>query len=160
METRKLDVNFINPFIDGTLETLKVQSSIEAKSEAPFLKGKGPTYQVDIAAVIGLVSSVFSGSIAICFSEGIFLKIMEGILGEPCPKFTKELEDGAAEMLNVIFGTAKKVLNEKGYGIQKAIPTIFTGGDIKVKYAVATTALVIPFVTLHGRFYIEIMIHE
>src|SRR5689334_8015212 len=103
MEPLKVDVNFINPFIDGALETLKIQCSFSAKSGKPYLKGKGPVIKTDIAAVIGLTSASFNGSVAICFPEAIFLTIMERMLGEKHSTITKDLEDGACELLNIIF---------------------------------------------------------
>src|SRR4051794_18484697 len=99
METQKLDVNFINPFIEGAIETLKVQCSFVAKAGRPFLKGKGPEIKTDIAAVIGLTSAAFNGSVAICFPEVVFLGMMERMLGEKYAAITQDLEDGASELL-------------------------------------------------------------
>ncbi len=160
MEVPKVDVNFINPFIEGTLETLKVQCSSPATAEKPFLKGKGAEIVVDIAAVIGLTSQAFNGSIAICFPEIVFLSIMGRMLGETYTVITQELEDGASELLNIIFGQAKKVLNEKNYAIQKAIPTIIRGRDIVVKHLTQSPTIVLPFHTEAGTFHIEIAIQN
>jgi hypothetical protein len=48
---------------------------------------------------------------------------MGKMLGEEFKAITQDLQTGAAELLNIIFGSAKVVLNEQGYAIQKAIPT-------------------------------------
>ncbi len=156
MELPKVDVNFINPFIEGAVETLKVQCSFTARSGKPFLKGKGPQLKTDIAAVIGLTSQSFKGSVAICFPEEVFLMVMERMLGEKYSTITKELEDGASELLNIIFGQAKKVLNQKGYAIEKAIPTIIKGSDIAIKHLTPSPTIVLPFETEVGIFQIEI----
>src|SRR5688572_11064834 len=94
------------------------------KNGKPFLKGSGPSPSMDIAAVIGLTSKSFNGSVAICFPKAVFLMIMEKLLGETHKDIDKELEDGASELLNIIFGQAKKVLYAKGYAIERAVPTI------------------------------------
>jgi chemotaxis protein CheX len=156
VELPKVDVNFINPFIEGAVETLKVQCSFTARSGKPFLKGKGPQLKTDIAAVIGLTSQSFKGSVAICFPEEVFLMVMERMLGEKYSTITKELEDGASELLNIIFGQAKKVLNQKGYAIEKAIPTIIKGSDIAIKHLTPSPTIVLPFETEVGIFQIEI----
>jgi chemotaxis protein CheX len=156
MDGLKIDVNFINPFIEGAIETLKIQCSFTAKAAKPFLKGKGPDIKTDITAVIGLTSAAFNGSVAICFPQSIFLSIMEKMLGEKHSAITKELEDGASELLNIIFGQAKRVLNEKGYAIEKAIPTIIRGSDLSVKHLTPNATIVVPFETEAGIFHIEI----
>jgi len=156
MDHKKLDISFINPFIDGAIETLKIQCSFEAKAGKPFLKGKGPEIKTDIAAVIGLTSATFNGTVALCFSESLFLIMMEKMLGEKNTSITKELEDGASELLNIIFGQAKKVLNEKGYKIEKAIPTIVRGSNLSVKHLSSNPTLVLPFETEFGIFHMEI----
>jgi chemotaxis protein CheX len=156
VQALKIDVNFINPFIDGALETLKVQCSSSAQAGKPFIKGQGPTITTDIAAVIGLTSAAFSGSIAICFPQVVFLTIMERMLGEKNSTITKELEDGASELLNIIFGQAKRNLNQKGYAIQKAIPTIIRGQELQVRHLTPSSTLVLPFQLDVGTFHIEV----
>lgn len=156
MQVPKIDVNFINPFIEGALETLKIQCSSAAQAGKPFIKGQGPTITTDLAAVIGLTSPSFNGSIAICFPQNVFLTIMERMLGEKNEAITKELEDGASELLNIIFGQAKKALNQKGYAIQKAIPTIVRGHELAVRHLTPSSTLVLPFEMDVGAFHIEV----
>ena len=156
MDQPKIDVNFINPFIEGAIETLKVQCSFSVVAGKPFLKGKGPSIKVDLAAIIGLASPAFKGSVAICFPKPVFLRVMEKMLDEKFTEITKDLEDGASELLNIIFGQAKKALNDKGYAIEKAIPTIVRGEGIEVKHLTPSPTLVLPFSTEVGAFHIEI----
>lgn len=156
----KIDVNFVNPFITGAIETLRVQSSVEVHPEKIFLKGKSTEClaltSVDIAAVIGLTSTVFKGSVAICFPQAIFLAIMGNMFGETYTEITQELEDGASELLNIIFGIAKRALNTQGYSIERALPTIVRGKDINVRHMSDKPTIVVPFQTKFGPFHIEI----
>lgn len=152
----KLDVNFINPFISGALETLKVQCSIEAAAEKPYVKTEKTPLSVDIAGVIGLTSKTFTGSVSICFPMQTFLIIMSGMLGETYNEFSSDLEDGAGELLNIIFGYAKRELNAKGYSIEKAIPTVIKGNDIKINTVSKAPSIIVPFNSNAGKFFIEI----
>lgn len=154
----KLDVNFFKPFIDGTLQTLKIQCSLEAKPGKPYFKGKGPTNRpsYDIAAIIGLSSTAFSGTISLCFPKAVFLTIMNNMLGEKLEEITDELQDGAAELLNIIFGHAKRILNSQNYDIQKAIPSILRGQNIQSHYLTKEPIITLPFLTQSGEFCIEI----
>src|ERR1700744_6373713 len=104
-----LDVNFVKPFVDGTIHTLEVQCHVTAKVGKPYIKGKsgGEPPQIDIAGIIGITSPSFKGSISLCFPEKTFLGIMGKMLGETYTSITKDVEDGAGELTNIIFGAAK-----------------------------------------------------
>lgn len=156
MTQPKIDVQFLNPFIDSTIETLKVQCQTEVKPGKTFLKGTGPVITIDIAAIIGLASDAFQGNIAICFPKAVFLSLMGKMLSDTFSMITPDLEDGASELLNIIFGQAKRILNQKGYKIEKAIPTIIRGNDIKVRQLAQKPVLVLPFDTEFGAIHIEI----
>jgi chemotaxis protein CheX len=156
-----VDVNFIRPFVEGSLETLKVQCQIESQSGSMFLKGKSPLgYEVAIAGVIGLSSKAFTGSVAICFTETLFLKLMSNMLGEAFTAITPDLEDGAGELVNIIFGHAKRVLNTQGYAIEKAIPTVVRGKGVEVKHITPHPTIILPFQTTDGPFHIEIGVEQ
>lgn len=156
MKTPQLDVFFFKPFVDGTLHALKIQCSIEAKTGKPFRKGDRKMPSIGITGVIGLTSAVFTGSITICFPAAVFLDIMGKMLGETFTEITPDLQDGAAELLNMIFGQAKVVLNEKGYQIQKAIPNVILGDNIQTAHLTSRPVIVIPFMAPAGEFFIEI----
>jgi chemotaxis protein CheX len=114
----------------------------------------------EIAAVIGLTGKNFTGSIALCFPKEVFLKVMTNMLGEPYTDITDDMQDGAAELLNMIFGQAKIVLNEAGYEIEKAIPTVIKGHQIETQHPADRPVLVFPFRTEAGVFHIEIVTEQ
>ena len=81
---------------------------------------------------------------------------MGNMIGETYEVIDKELEDGAGELLNIIFGHAKAILNNKGYNIQKAIPTIVRGKDLAINHISSNKTIVLPFESPEGPFHIEI----
>lgn len=151
-----IDVNFLNPFIEGTMKTLSVQCNMNCKPLSPKLKTPAFKHPIDIAGVIGVSSKGFMGSIAICFPKEIFLKIMSNMLGEEFSEIDEDLEDGAGELLNIIFGHAKKVLNQTGHSLDKAIPAIVRGSALNVRHITSHACFILPFETDFGSFYIEI----
>lgn len=155
-----LDVNFINPFLESTLNALKVQVNVVARPGKPYKKDGTDKFGGDISGVISLVSDAFSGSVIISFPSSTFLKLMSHMLGENFTEITKEISDGAGEITNIIFGQAKVALNQKGYGIKTAIPTVVTGKDHSVQSLSKGPRLVIPFDTDFGGFVIEISLAE
>jgi chemotaxis protein CheX len=151
-----IDVEFINPFLHATKKTLEVQANTPLKLLKPFLK-KTPAKDVAIAGVISLISDKFNGSITLCFPAGVFLKIYENMFGEKHTAITKELEDAAGELLNIIYGQAKIELNAKaGYDLKKALPTVLTGEKINISQQGRVPTVVLPFETDAGVFHIEI----
>lgn len=156
----QVDTQFIKPFVEGTLHTLKVQCKTDAQAGKPFIKGKGPKIEAEIVAVIGLACSAFSGTIALYFTKQTFLTLMNQMLEENFQEISDELQDGAAELLNMIFGHAKQVLNSQGYDIQKAIPSIIRGKGLEATHLTIDTVIVLPFTSNSGEFNIEICADE
>lgn len=153
---KMLDTEFINPFLTATLHVLKVQANVEAKPGKIVLKTPGDKYVADISGVIGVVSETYNGSIVISFPEDTFLKVMSGMLGETYTEINQEIMDGAGEVTNMIFGQAKIVLNEKGYGIKTALPSVVTGKKHSLSSSTSGPVVIIPFESAAGDFYVEV----
>ncbi len=156
----KIDINFFKPFVDGTLKTLQVQCKAEVSHGKPFIKGKGPTIDAEIIAVVGLTSATFAGTLALYFKKSTFLNLMGNMLGEEFKEISPELQDGAAELLNMIFGHAKSVLNNQGYSLEKAIPSIIRGTNLEATHLTSAAVIVLPFTSNSGDFQIEISAAE
>jgi chemotaxis protein CheX len=155
-----IDVAIINPIINGAIETLKVQCKTEAKALKPLLKSNFSTDKpLDIAGVIGIKSNTFNGSISICFCAPTFLNLMSAMMGETYSEITTDLEDGAGELINIIFGQAKKELHGNGQQIERALPMVIRGSGTTVKAfskSGETSSIVLPFESSAGPFYLEV----
>lgn len=150
-----MDLRFVNAFLQGTIQTLKIQCTYEVKSQKSFVVKKDTDIPTDIVGVIGLTSSVFSGSISLCFPAKFFLGVMGSMFGETYTEITDELADGAGELLNIIFGTAKTVLNAEGMQVEKAIPTVVRGKDMKLNTLTqGGVTIAIPFEGKDGLLHI------
>lgn len=153
-----LDVNFVNPFLIATVKVLETQTSTVAKAGHPYRRAATDSYLGDVSGVIGLISDGFSGSVVITFPAQTFLKIMSRMLGEEFTEISKDLEDGAGELTNIIFGQAKVLLNEQGFGIKTAIPSVISGRDHTVLSMSSGPRVAVPFETDVGAFFIEICV--
>jgi chemotaxis protein CheX len=156
MPKRTLDTEFINPFLSATVNTLKVQAQIQTEPGQVYVKKPKEFIQGDISGVIGIVSDSFNGSVVITFPEKVFLKIISNMLGEEYTKIDNDIVDGAGELTNMIFGQAKVVLNEKGYGIKTAIPSVVSGKDHSLSGLTKGPVVIVPFSTEFGPFFVEI----
>ena len=157
-KARDFDVNFINPFINATQRTLKIQGQMDAKPAKAFLKKPtDPMLLGDISGIIGITSETFNGTLAISFPEKVFLKLASGMLAQPYTSITNEIVDLAGEFSNIILGQAKIELNALGYKIQQAIPSCVWGKDHKIKHFGGGACIVVPFETPEGVFHVEII---
>lgn len=156
LKEKTFDVNFINPFLTATIAVLKTQASTEAKAGQIYKKDPRERFLGDISGVIGLVSDGFTGSVVISFPAATFLKVMSRMLGEDYKEINKDIEDGAGELTNIIFGQAKVVLNERGFGIKTALPSVITGQQHSILQMSNGPRMVIPFDTDAGPFFVEI----
>lgn len=157
LKKKVLDTNFVNPFLAATLHVLKVQAGIEAIAQKIYLKEEEKMLG-DISGVIGIVSDSFNGSVVISFPEKTFLAVMSGMLGENYTEVSQEIIDGAGEITNMIFGQAKIVLNDQGYGIKTALPSVVTGKDHHLHGVTKGPVVIVPFTSGVGNFFVEICI--
>lgn len=154
---KALDTDFVNPFLQATLNVLSIQAQVQAEAGKIYLKKENDEFKGDISGVIGIVSESFNGSVVISFPEKTFLKVMSGMLGEEFTEVSKDILDGAGEITNMIFGQAKITLNEKGYGIKTAIPSVVSGKDHSLSQLSKGPTVIVPFKSdTAGEFFIEI----
>ncbi len=154
---RSLDTEFINPFLDSTMNVLKVQAGVDAQAGKIYLKKPNEPLLGDVSGVIGIVSENFTGAVVISFPEATFLKVMSGMLGEEYLELNQDILDGAGEITNIIFGQAKVILNGKGYGIKTALPSVVHGKDHTVSsHDLMGQSVVVPFESNSGKFFVEI----
>lgn len=153
---RTLNTEFINPFLNATLHVLKVQAQVEATAGQIYVKKADEKITGDISGVIGIVSQDFTGSVVISFPEKTFLNVISSMLGEEFTTLNSEIIDGAGELTNMIFGQAKITLNEKGYGIKTALPSVIAGKDHSLNAMTKGPVVVVPFTTPKGNFFVEI----
>jgi DNA-binding NarL/FixJ family response regulator len=109
----KLDVDFINPFIDSAVETLNQMCGVNSiNAETPYLYDKEEhDIDIQISGTIKVSSPFFKGAIAISFKQEVYDRILQQMLDL---KENQKLEndDGAAEILNVIHDELKlKLMN-------------------------------------------------
>lgn len=160
VKEKSLDTNFVNPFLTAALHVLKVQASVEAQAGKIYVKKPNESLLGDVSGVIGIVSDAFEGSVVISFPEQTFLNVMSGMLGETFTVLNKEILDGAGEITNMIFGQAKIVLNEQGYGIKSALPSVVSGRNHTIMGLTKGPIVVVPFTGSAGEFFVEICLSK
>lgn len=152
-----LNVEFVNPFIAATLKVLERTCFTKAEKKEVKLRTKD-TMSGDISSLVAMNCSQFKGSLALSFTEPCFLKIVGKMLGEEYRELTDDIEDASGEICNQIFGQAKKDLNQDGFDIEQAIPTVITGKGHQIKHLVKGPCVTMTFGTEYGEFTIEAVV--
>lgn len=153
-----INPEFVQPFLGAVKNTFEMQVGTTLQMGKPALKTENtPLEGIDIAGVIQIHCSQFTGMVAVCFPAATFLGVCSRMFGESYSEITPEIEDAAAELTNMIFGQVKAFLNDrKGYDIGLALPTVVRGKRLQLYQPLRNIAFVLPFKCDEGSFHLEI----
>jgi chemotaxis protein CheX len=154
-----MDVAFINPFLKAILNVLSTMATLDAKPGKPRVK-KSEIAGGDVTGIIGMTSEQARGTMAITFTEPVILEITKRMLGEEVTTIDDTVSDMVGEITNMVTGGAKKVLREKGYRFDMAIPSVISGKDHIIRHKSKAPIVIVPFSTDAGDFFIEICFEE
>lgn len=149
-----MDVRFINPFLEATINVLKTIAFVDPRPGKPHLKNDNIAIG-DVSAIIGLTGSA-KGSLALSFSEQSIKKIVNNMLGEKFTEINDDIRDAVGEITNMISGDARKRLEADGFTIAAAIPTVVSGKDHRIKHVLAGASIIIPFEIDEGPFVVDV----
>lgn len=152
------DAKLINPFLAATKFVFESMAGMKVENQKLYLK-KEKFMKGDITALISLGGSNIAGVFAISFSSDFAISIIEKVLGVKYNDInTPEVMDAVGEMTNMIFGHAKKKLNEQEVYLQKSIPSVISGKSHIIAHFTNQAVLGIPFTSEMGDFFLEISI--
>jgi chemotaxis protein CheX len=149
-----MDVKFINPFLEGTVEVLKTMAFVNPRPGKPYLK-KGNLAKGDVSGIIGLTGAV-KGSLALSFSSGSILKIVSNMLGEEMTSINGDIRDAVGEITNMVSGAARKKIEAMGYSLSAAIPTVVSGKEHSIMHVLGGPSVIIPFEIDEGPFVVDV----
>lgn len=151
-----MDVKFINPFLNGTLEVLKKMAFMDAVPGKPYLK-KEEAASGDVSGIIGITGDAI-GSLALSFSEKCICKIVSNMLGEEHHEVTRDIIDAVGELTNMVSGASRTQLEKMGMAVYAAIPTVVHGQGHTITHILKSPSILIPFSTAAGPFFIDVCI--
>lgn len=150
-----MNVEIINPFLESMVNVLSTMAMLESTPQRPSIK-QDDTARGDVTGVIGMTSPQVKGSLAITFSEAVLLEMCKRMLGETLTSLNDDAADLAGEITNMVSGGAKRLLGEKGYMFEMAIPAVVSGKGHVVRHQSRGPKILIPFTTDFGNFYVEV----
>lgn len=143
----------IDPILSSVTNVFDVMVNSTCHAKKPFLKTDAAAIG-DITGVIQLNGDHIRGSLAVSFPETVILKITSRVLGEPCTRVDSTVYETAAEIVNIVFGGAKKGLSENGHHFEVAIPTATAGERSSLGVSKSKKVIVVPFESEVGDFHL------
>jgi chemotaxis protein CheX len=153
-----MDVKFINPFINATLNVLETMAFVKSQAGKPYLK-KDNVARGDVSGIIGITGET-NGTIYVTFDESCILNIVSNMFGEKMTEINNEITDAVGELTNMISGQARKELEEIGKLFHGAIPSVISGKNHKLIPMTKGPKIAIPFKTDSGSFTVEVALER
>ena len=151
-----MDVKYINPFLNGTLEVLKTMAFMDAHPGRIYVK-ESNIAAGDVSGIIGITGDA-TGSLAISFTEACICHIVSRMLGETHETADKDVFDAVGEITNMISGVARTYLEKQGMTVYAAIPTVIYGKNHTIDPVLDSPSIIIPFSTEKGDFVVDVCI--
>jgi chemotaxis protein CheX len=150
-----MDVGYVNPFINSTINTFKTMLSVDANPGKPILK-KDDTHIYDVSGIIGLSGSA-QGAITLSFPKAVALKIVSKLLQTEVKVVGPELSDGIGELTNIVAGSAKAELaSTTNHSLSISLPNVVVGRNHTVTRPSHLPGILVPFSSPLGDFAMEV----
>lgn len=153
-----MEVKYINPFISASMKVFSTFAGLESSPGAPSVRTI-PLTGRDINGFIGLNGHGISGYFIISFSAAFLEEIMASIF-EHDTSTQEDLYDLAGELTNMITGSAKADLSQRGFFFDVAVPRISHTTPAIPLDLKKNPIIVVPFDTRAGKFHIEASIQR
>ncbi len=159
MAKSPLNTNFINAFLNATIDVIDMMAEIAATPGRPYIK-RNENAKGDISGIIGMAGAGLLGAFSINFRQACILAIVNSMLGESYQGLNDEVIDCVGEITNIISGSARAMLSERGVEYGMATPTVVCAKDHSVTQVTKVPVIVMPFTTEAGSFLVEISLWD
>jgi chemotaxis protein CheX len=142
-----MKAEYMNAFIEATLETFKSMCGVSFKRNGSIKKVDGEIVDTDeLMAICGLTGDV-KGAVMLTTPLDTGMKLVSKFLMEEITEVNCDLMDGWGEIVNILAGAADAKI--KGYRINLALPSVVYGRDSRF-YAKAGNPFVIVPMEIKG----------
>ena len=149
-----MNLELINPFIKSTSNFLDTMATMgTTQGEAVECKDLPPA---DITGILSMVSDEAKGVLAVSFTKPVIFEITKRVVGIEPTDIDEVVESLVGDITNMVYGGAKKILDEEGYNFDMAIPTVIQELDKNLDFPQDCMVVVVTFTTEVGNFYVQI----
>jgi chemotaxis protein CheX len=127
----KIPKHIENAIVDTFRIQLKSSARVVSLTMDPELISS-KRKSIDCLSTVGLQSSTLVGQLGIALPKATCLNILERLLGEKPADLTLDNSDAVSEILNIVFSSSRRPINECGFDFKLAIPATVIGCDFAV----------------------------
>lgn len=149
-----MNVAYINPLLEATVDVLGTMAFTQAKPGKPQLK-QDKKANGDVTGYIAMNGDNAEGWMALSFEQDTILAVVNNMLGEKLDAIDESVQDCVGEITNMITGGAKRRYEVLGLNIDLARPAVFVGRDQDMEFSQPGASIVLPFMTDNGNLAIE-----
>lgn len=154
-KSHAIDVNMVNPFLEGVMSVLRTMCQVDAKPGKPFVK-KEQIAKGDVTGIISVDNESTRGTISVSFPELLARTAIGQMIGEDIDELNDDVYDGVGELTNQISGQARQGLAKRDMSLKAGIPSVVMGKNHEIKHLAKAPILAIPFTTLYGQLLVEV----
>lgn len=148
----------IEAFGAGVQQVLELMANSNVERLAPYLESRFVA-KGDVAGCIGLVSHNLRGVMSVTFEKGCILGLLRDITGQSFEEVNEHAADAVGELTNLIYGSAKRILNANGHQFAIALPMVVVG-NVRIRSIHKGLTLVVPFSNPDGKLYVELTVEK
>jgi len=104
----------------------------------------GPQPTANVVATVGFAGTL-SGYISLCVSLGAALEIAQALLGSDAQEAPAHVRDAAGEMANMIAGSVRTLMTDRGETLGISTPIVTVGTDFSTAALRDVSQAVCPF---------------
>lgn len=134
-------------------ETFKSMFKV-ATSETGRQKFLDNKLKADVSGIVSMSQETAAGLLVISFPKKMICDLLTKFYGKPFTSLDATVNMSVGELTNVIYGVAKKVMNEEGQSFGMAIPSIIVGNQHFVFAHFSGEITVMEFTTEYGSFQV------
>lgn len=108
---------------------IQLQSKVTVKNVS-MKSDATSNMSIGCMSTVMLQSKNLNGQLSIAFPSETFFNLFERMLGEKINEISAENSDASGEILNIIYSTGRKEVNEAGFDFTPAIPSTVFGQDL------------------------------
>ena len=158
MASSALSIDYINPFIEATVETFKTMCSLDVTREAAAIQ-HGNQETSGLTGIMQL-SGEANGSIIINLPDGVSLAAVAATTGTSHESINADVVEGITELSNAIASDAKNRLEQKGFSFHISPPKVVVGRNHVTSKSGAATSILISFRSDVGSFSIAVSLKK
>lgn len=142
----------------ATQEIFETMIMMEATAGEPQQEA-AKTYQCTVSGMVGLAGT-FKGMIAIHTPDKVAMAITGNFLGMDVDEVNEDVTDAIGELANMLAGSIKLVLSDKGKDITLSVPSTISGEEYTINCVAETDRVIMPFSTDAGNFLVELQVEK